>query len=41
MIVTDVVQTPSDKQQPEPMLDQIAGLPKDLGRVGELLADHG
>ncbi len=41
VIAADVTQAPNDKQQLEPMLDQIAGLPKDLGRVGELLADNG
>jgi transposase len=41
VIAADVTQAPNDKQQLEPMLDQIAGLPKDLGQVGELLADNG
>ena len=41
VIAADVTQAPNDKQQLEPMLDQIAGLPKDLGKVGELLADNG
>ena len=41
VIAADVVQAPNDKQQLEPMLDRIAGLPKDLGTVGELLADNG
>jgi transposase len=41
VIAADVVQAPNDKQQLEPMLDKIAGLPKDLGKVGELLADNG
>ena len=41
VIAADVTQTPNDKQQLEPMLDGIAGLPKDLGKVGELLADNG
>ena len=41
VIATDVTQAPNDKQQLKPMLDQVAGLPKDLGRVGALLADNG
>lgn len=41
VIAADVTQAPNDKQQLEPMLDKIAGLPKDLGKVGELLADNG
>jgi transposase len=41
VIAADVVQAPNDKQQLEPMLDKIAGLPNDLGKVGELLADNG
>ena len=41
VIAADVVQAPNDKQQLEQMLDKIAGLPKDLGKVGELLADNG
>jgi hypothetical protein len=41
VIAADVVQAPNDKQQLEPMLDKIAGLPTNLGRVGELLADNG
>ena len=41
VIAADVVQAANDKQQLEPMLDRIAGLPKDLGQVGELLADNG
>ena len=41
VIAADVVQSPNDKQQLEPMLDKVAGLPGDLGRVGELLADNG
>ena len=38
---TDVVQTPNDKQQLEPMLGKLATLPGELGKVGELLADNG
>src|SRR5271170_4821743 len=41
VIAADVTQAPNDKQQLEPMLDQIAGLPDALGKVGELLADNG
>ena len=41
VIAADVVQAPNDKQQLEPMLGKIAGLPKELGKVGELLADNG
>jgi transposase len=41
VIATDVVQAPNDKQQLEPMLDEIADLPDTLGEVDELLADSG
>jgi len=41
VIAADVVQAPNDKQQLAPMLDKIAELPDALGKVGELLADHG
>jgi transposase len=41
VIAADVVQAPNDKQQLAPMLDKIAALPDDLGKVGELLADNG
>ena len=41
VITADVTQAPNDKQQLEPMLDQIAALPDALGRVGALLADNG
>src|ERR671932_2514577 len=41
VVATDVVQTPNDKQQLEPMLDKIAELPGELGKVGELLAGNG
>jgi hypothetical protein len=41
VVAADVVQAPNDKQQLEPMLDQIAELPEALGEVGELLADNG
>jgi transposase len=41
VIAAAVTQAPNDKQQLEPMLDQIAGLPDALGQVGALLADNG
>ena len=41
VVAADVVQAPNDKQQLEPMLDKIAKLPGELGKVGELLADNG
>jgi hypothetical protein len=41
VIAADVVQAPNDKQQLAPMLDKIADLPDELGKVGELLADNG
>jgi transposase len=41
VIAVDVVQSPNDKQQIEPMLGKIAELPAELGKVGELLADNG
>lgn len=41
VVATDVVQAPNDKQQLEPMLDKLAELPADLGKVGGLLADNG
>jgi len=41
VVAADVTQAPNDKQQLEPMLDQIAALPDALGQVGALLADNG
>jgi transposase len=41
VIAADVTQAPNDKQQLEPMLNQIAELPDALGQVGALLADSG
>jgi Transposase DDE domain len=41
VVATDVVQAPNDKQQLEPMLDKIAELPGELGKVDELLGDNG
>ena len=41
VVAIDVVQAPNDKQQLEPILDKLAELPGELGKVGELLADNG
>ena len=41
VIAADVVQAPNDKQQIEPMLNQIGGLPDLLGKAERLLADTG
>ncbi len=41
VVATDVVQAPNDKQQLEPMLGKLGGLPEDLGDVATLLADNG
>jgi transposase len=41
VVANDVVQAPNDKQQIEPMLDQIKALPTELGAVDTLLADTG
>ncbi len=41
VIAADATQAPTDKQQLEPMLNNIADLPDALGKVGELLADNG
>jgi transposase len=41
VVATDVVQAPNDKQQLEPMLGKIAGLPEALGMPDTLLADSG
>jgi transposase len=41
VVATGVVQAANDKQQLEPMLDKIAELPGELGKVGALLADNG
>ena len=41
VVAVGVTQAPNDKQQLEPMLDQIAGLPDALGEVETLLADNG
>jgi transposase len=41
VVASDVVQSPNDKRQVEPMVDKIAALPQDLGRADTLLADSG
>ena len=41
VIAADVVQAPNDKQQIEPMLNEIDALPDELGKVETLLADTG
>src|SRR5664279_1956117 len=41
VIAADVVQAPNDKQQIEPMLNQIGALPDALGEAEGLLADTG
>jgi Transposase DDE domain len=41
VIAADVVQAPNDKQQIEPMLNQIGALPDALGEARTLLADTG
>jgi hypothetical protein len=41
VVATDVVQAPNDKPQLEPMLDKIAALPGELGKIETLLADNG
>jgi transposase len=41
VIAANVVQAPNDKQQIEPMLNDIDTLPDELGKVGTLLADTG
>jgi transposase len=41
VLAADVVQAPNDKQQIEPMLNQIDTLPDELGKVDTLLADTG
>lgn len=41
VIAADVVQAPNDKQQIEPMLNKIGGLPDSLGKAERLLADTG
>jgi transposase len=41
VVANDVVQAPNDKQQLEPMLVKLDGLPKELGNTGTLLGDNG
>jgi transposase len=41
VVVADVVQAPNDKQQLQPMLDQVSALPETLGKADGLLADNG
>jgi len=41
VLAHDVVQAANDKQQVEPMLEQLARLPEALGKPGTLLADSG
>ena len=41
VVVTDVVQAANDKQQLEPMVEQLKALPDELGQVETLLADNG
>jgi len=41
VVVADVVQAPNDKQQLQPMLDQVSALPETLGKADVLLADNG
>ena len=41
VIAAQVVQSPDDKQQIEPMLERIGTLPEDLGKPETLLADTG
>jgi transposase len=41
VVATEVVQAPNDKNQVEPMLEKIGGLPEELGEAEHLLADTG
>ncbi len=41
VVATTVVQAPNDKQQLEPMLDELAALPEEIGKPDTLLADNG
>ena len=41
VVAADVVQSPNDKQQVEPMLDKIDALPDEFGEPETLLADNG
>lgn len=41
VVAIDVAQAANDKQQLEPMLKELAGLPEALGSVNQVLADNG
>lgn len=41
VVATDIAQVATDKQQIEPMLEVLGGLPEELGSVEHLLADNG
>ena len=41
IVANDLTQAANDKQQLKPMIDQLKGLPKELGRVRRVLADSG
>jgi len=41
VVAATVVQAPNDKQQIEPMLDELKGLPDEIGTPDTLLADNG
>ncbi len=41
VLAADVVQAPNDKQQLQPMLEQVSALPETLGKAEVLLADNG
>jgi transposase len=41
IVVADITQEATDKQQVEPMLEGLGGLPEELGSVEHLLADNG
>ena len=41
VVAIDLAQVATDKQQIEPMLEVLGGLPEELGRVEHLLADNG
>ena len=41
VVATDIAQVATDKQQVTPMIEALAGLPEELGRVEHLLADNG
>ena len=41
VVAIDMAQVATDKQQVEPMLEVLAGLPEELGSIEHLLADNG